>query len=138
MENCWYLSVYYWLLAAWCAPMQTQYRNRCICVHFHVIPHPPSCIIARHGFCLTASCYLMIMCLQLFIPVTDLSLFLCLCVHVSYCTDTVFATVTWWQFYLRWWQILWGSDINMSIWLMLLHPNNNKVSLLSCLSFLIL
>ena len=64
--------------------------------------HPPSFNIVRCSFCLTMLCYLMIFCLLLFIIFTDLSLYL--------------------------WQVAACVDVNVSTWLMLLCPNNNKVS----------
>ena len=115
------------------ASTHTLYRYNCICA--------PVCVILYH-------CVILLIILQemvsvwswfdimfwflwWFMLITDLSLSLCLCVYITCCTAIVFATVMWWQFNLRWWQIVKCTNVNMSVWLTILCPIGNKDYLVS-------
>ena len=69
----------------------------------------------------------------LLILITNLSIYLWWFVYISYSSATFMCC----QFYHRWWQVVGCVDVNMYTWLMLLCPNNKKVSLVSCLPVLI-
>ena len=88
---CYWLKVYH----LWCVSLRIICEYRYIhasCLYTTITLHPPPQKVATHDFCLIMFCYLIVLCLFLFILVTDLSLCLQLFVFFSCCT----ATVTCW------------------------------------------
>ena len=117
------------LLSVVCIYSHTVYFQMylCPCLVSYYIFTSPSYYIARHDFNLTML-YLSNDLVSLLMLVADLLLYLLLFICVYYCTTTVMCLV----FYLMWGQVVECVDINIFTCLMLLCPNNNKVSLVSC------
>ena len=120
---CYWLTVY----CLWCVSMCILYNYRYICVTVSctIISLHPSYNIARYGFCSTVGCLSGW-------PVS-LHADTWQCINYFHCVNCSTATVMYWPPYLRWWCV----NVNVPTRLMVLCPNNNKVSLVSCLSILI-
>ena len=135
------MSVFCSVVCIYGVPMQILHRYRSICVSFIIILYDYILllIILRDVTAVDfVAIFYVLMSLISYTYSWSVIMFMFVCLwylHYYYCLCYSFM---WWKIYLRWWQIVWDIDVNMSTRLMSLCPNNNKVSLVSCLSFSIL
>ena len=118
---CW-MTAHCIVMCICCASIQTQ-MHLCPLTHDTISLHPSPYNIARCGFAWNMLCYLLMLCLWLFVLVTDMSLCLCLVFPLATIVLLLHGDI-----------FVLGEVRYMQCWcehvcLMLLCPNNNKVFL---------